>query len=107
MREANDPVMALDRRDGRRRSRHGLSILSAMPAATLIALALLASCRPQNAAVTTRTSDTLSFADLTPRDSANTALNEPRGISAPTMVACRLRRRDALAPDSHAQRPGE
>ena len=110
MREANDPVMALDRRDGwkgrrfrNRRSRHGLSILSAMRAATLIALALLASCRPQNAAVTTRTSDTLSFADLTPRDSANTALNEPRVISEPTMVVFWLAGADTLSADDQAE----
>jgi len=74
-----------------------------MRVATLIALALLASCRPQNAAVTTRGSDTLSFADLTPRDSANTALNEPRVISEPTMVVFWLAGADTLSADDQAE----
>src|SRR5882724_3783453 len=110
MRETNDPVMALDRGDGGRGrrlrnqgSRHGLSILSAMRVATLIALALLASCRPQNAAVTTGSSDTLSFADMPPRDSANTALNEPRVISEPTMVVFWLAGADTLSADDQAE----
>src|SRR5882762_9656999 len=102
MREPNDPVMALDRRDGRRRSRHGLSILSAMRAATLIALALLA-CRPQYAAVTTGSSDSLSFADMTPRDSADTALNTPRVISDPTVVVFWLAGADTLSADDQAE----
>src|SRR6266545_1903650 len=103
MREANDPVMSLDRRDGRRRSGHGLSILSAMRAATLIALTLLASCRPQNAAVTTGSSDTLSFADMTSRDSADTALNTPRVISEPTVVVFWLAGADTLSADDQAE----
>src|SRR6266550_4578575 len=102
MRETNDPVMALDQRDGRRKSRHGLSILSAMRAATLIALTLLASCRPQNAAVTTGGSDTLSFADMTSRDSADTALNTPRVIAEPTMVVFWLAGADTLSADDQA-----
>src|SRR5712691_3806062 len=107
VREPHDPVMALDERRGRsflnRRSRHGLSILSAMRAATLITIVFLASCRPQNAAVTTRDADSLSFADVTPRDSADSTLLQPRVISEPTVVVFWLSGADTLSADDQAQ----
>src|SRR6266849_1745266 len=118
VREPHDPVMALDcrhRRRGRwrrrwrslrmRGSRHGLSILCAMRAATLVAITLVVSCRPQNAAVTTRTSDsdTLGFTDMTPRDSADTSLSKPRLITGPTVVVFWLAGADTLSAADQAE----
>ena len=74
-----------------------------MRAATLIAIAVLASCRPQNAAVTDRTSDTLSFADMSPRDSADTSLNKPRVITEPTVVVFWLAGADTLSAADQAE----
>jgi hypothetical protein len=74
-----------------------------MRSATLIALVLLASCRPHNAAVTTNTSDSLSFADMTPRDSADTALNKPRVITGPTVIVFWLAAADTLSADDQAE----
>ena len=74
-----------------------------MRAATLIAIALLASCRPQNAAVTDRTSDTLSFADMSPRDSADTSLSQPRVIAEPTVVVFWLSGADTLSAADQAE----
>jgi hypothetical protein len=74
-----------------------------MRAATLIAIAVLASCRSQNAAVTTRSSDTLSFADITPRDSADSALREPAVITGPTVVVFWLAGADTLSADDQAE----
>ena len=74
-----------------------------MRAATLIAIALLSACRSQNAAVTARTADTLSVADVTPRDSADTALLKPRVISEPTVVVFWLSGADTLSADDQAQ----
>jgi len=74
-----------------------------MRAATLIAIALLSACRSQNAAVTARTADTLSYADVTPRDSADSALLKPRVISEPTVVVFWLSGADTLSADDQAQ----
>jgi hypothetical protein len=74
-----------------------------MRAATLFAIALLTSCRPQNAAVTTRNTDTLSYADVTPRDSADTSLLTPRVITGPTVVVFWLSGADTLSADDQAQ----
>ena len=75
-----------------------------MRAATLITIALLASCRPQNAAVTTRDADTLSFADVTPRDSAaDSALLKPRVITGPTVIVFWLAGADTLSADDQAE----
>ncbi|HEY3220083.1 MAG TPA: hypothetical protein VGJ80_05060 [Gemmatimonadales bacterium] len=74
-----------------------------MRAATLIAIAFLASCRPQNAAVTTRDSDTLSFADMSPRDSADSALLKPRLITEPTVVVFWLAGADTLSAEDQAE----
>src|SRR5258705_1468822 len=106
--EAHDPVVAFDglggsRSDWDRRSCHALSILCAMRAATLVAIALLSACRSQNAAVTVRTADTLTSADVTPRDSADTALLTPRVISEPTVVVFWLSGADTLSADDQAQ----
>jgi len=57
-----------------------------MRAATLLAIAFAASCRPQNGAVTARTDDSLNAADLTPRDSADSTLLTPRLVTEPTVV---------------------
>ncbi len=74
-----------------------------MRAATVLALALLPSCRPQNAAVTTRNTDTLSYANVTPRDSADSALLKPRVITEPTVVVFWLSGADTLSADDQAQ----
>ena len=74
-----------------------------MRAATLITFVLLASCRSQNAAVTIRTSDTLSFADMTPRDSADTSLSKPRVITEPTVVVFWLTGADTLSAADQAE----
>jgi len=74
-----------------------------MRAATLIAITLLISCRPQNAAVTDRTSDTLGFADMTPRDSTDTSLSKPRVITGPTVVVFWLAGADTLSADDQAE----
>jgi hypothetical protein len=74
-----------------------------MRAATLIAIAFLASCRPQNAAVSTRTSDSLSFADMTPRDSADTSLSTPRVITEPTVIVFWLAGADTLSAADQAE----
>ena len=74
-----------------------------MRAATLITIVFLASCRPQNAAVTTRDADSLSFADVTPRDSADSTLLQPRVISEPTVVVFWLSGADTLSADDQAQ----
>ena len=75
-----------------------------MREATLIALVLLASCRSQNAAVATRTSDTLGFADVTPsRDSADTSLSTPRVITEPTVVVFWLAGADTLSAADQAE----
>jgi len=74
-----------------------------MRAATSITLVLLASCRSQNAAVKARTSDTLGFADMTPRDSADTALSKPRVITDPTVVVFWLSGADTLSAADQAE----
>ena len=74
-----------------------------MRAATFLAIALLASCRSQNAAVTTRTDDTLSFTDMSPRDSADTSLSTPRVITGPTVVVFWLAGADTLSADDQAE----
>ncbi len=74
-----------------------------MRAATLITIVFLASCRPQNAAVTTRDADSLSFADVTRRDSADSTLLQPRVISEPTVVVFWLSGADTLSADDQAQ----
>ncbi len=74
-----------------------------MRAATLIAITLLVSCRPQNAAVTDRTADSASFADMTPRDSADTSLSKPRVITGPTVVVFWLAGADTLSAADQAE----
>src|SRR5687768_12652098 len=89
--EPDDPMMSLDWTNrglgrGHRGNGHGLSILSAMRAATLLAVALVVSCRTQNASVAARTADTLSFADMSPSDSADSTLLTPRLVTEPTVL---------------------
>ncbi len=74
-----------------------------MRPATFIAIALLTSCRPQNAAVTTHSSDTLGYADVTPRDSADSALLRPRVITERTVVVFWLAGADTLSADDQAE----
>src|SRR6266699_831302 len=76
-----------------------------MRAAILIAIALIVSCRPQNAAVTTRTSDsdTVGFSDMTARDSADTSLSKPRVITGPTVVVFWLAGADTLTAADQAE----
>ena len=73
-----------------------------MRAATFIAIALLSACRSQNAAVTTRNADTLSYADVTARDSADSALLKPRVVTEPTVIVFWLAAADTLSADDQA-----
>jgi hypothetical protein len=76
-----------------------------MRAATLIAITLIVSCRPQNAAVATHTSDsdTLDFSDMTARDSADTSLSKPRVITGPTVIVFWLAGADTLSAADQAE----
>jgi len=74
-----------------------------MRVATLLAIAFVASCRPQNGAVTTRTDDSLNAADLTPRDSADSTLLRPRLVNEPTVVVFWLAAADTLSADDQAE----
>jgi len=74
-----------------------------MRAATFLAIALLASCRPQNAAVATRTDDSRNVADLTSRDSADSALLAPRLVTQQTVVVFWLAAADTLSADDQAE----
>jgi hypothetical protein len=74
-----------------------------MRAATLIAITLLVSCRPQNAAVTDRASDSVSFADMSPRNAADTSLSTPRVITEPTVVVFWLSGADTLSAADQAE----
>jgi hypothetical protein len=74
-----------------------------MRAATLVAILLLTSCRVQNASVATRGSDTLSVADVTPADSADSALLRPRVVTEPTVVVFWLATADTFTADDQAE----
>src|SRR5437667_2120297 len=74
-----------------------------MRAATFIAITLLISCRPHNAAVTDRTSDPLGFAEMTPRDSADTSLSKARVIPCTTVVIFWQSGADTLSADDQAE----
>ena len=89
--------------DGRGGRSHRLSIFRAMRLATLFILAGLVSCRSQQAAITTGNADTLSFADVTPRDSADTSLLAPRVITEPTVVVFWLAAADTFSADDQAE----
>src|SRR5262249_36287675 len=105
MRDADDPVMTFDRnRSGR--GGHGVSILSAMRAATLLLLIALASCRSQTAAppAATRGADSLTFADMTPPgDSADSALLKPRVVTGPTVIVFWIAGADTFTADDQAE----
>jgi hypothetical protein len=74
-----------------------------MRAATLFAVALLVSCRTQNASVAGRSVDTLSFADMTPGDSADSTLLTPRLVTEPTVIVFWLAAADTLSADDQAE----
>jgi hypothetical protein len=74
-----------------------------MRAATLVAILLLASCRPQNASIAARGSDTLNLADVTPGDSADSALLTPRVVTEPTVVVFWLAAADTFTADDQAE----
>lgn len=74
-----------------------------MRAATLLATALLVSCRTQNASVATRTADTLSFADMSPGDSADSSLQTPRLVAEPTVIVFWLAAADTFSADDQAE----
>ncbi len=74
-----------------------------MRAATLIAIALLVSCRTQNAAVAARFGDTLSFADVNSADSADSTLLAPRLVTEPTVIVFWLASADTFSADEQAE----
>ena len=73
-----------------------------MRAATLLVIALLVSCRTQHGSVTTR-GDTLTAADIAPRDSADSSLLTPRLITEPTVVVYWLAAADTFSADDQAE----
>lgn len=77
-----------------------------MRVATFIAIAGLVSCRPQPANVTTTTAgdaDSLSFAGVTPTDSADSALLKPRIVSEPTVLVFWLAASDTFTADDQSE----
>src|SRR2546427_6701221 len=74
-----------------------------MRAATFLVTAVFVSSRPPQAAVTTRNADSLSFADVTPRDSADSSLLTPRVITEPTVVVFWLAAADTFSADDQAE----
>jgi hypothetical protein len=112
MREPDNPVMALHGRGtdvGRGSSSsgrspvHGLSILFAMRAATLVALAFLVSCRGQHASVANGDADSLNFADVGSADSADSVLLTPRLVTGPTVIVFWLAGADTFSADDQAE----
>lgn len=74
-----------------------------MRAAIVVAIVLLASCRSQNAAVSTRGGDTLDVTDVTSADSGDTALSIPRVVTGPTVVVFWLAAADTFSADDQAE----
>ena len=74
-----------------------------MRAATFLVIAGFVSCRPQQVAVMTRNADSLSFADVTPRNSADSSLLTPRVITEPTVVVFWLAAADTFSADDQAE----
>ena len=74
-----------------------------MRTATLVATALLVSCRTQNASIATRTGDTLSFADVSAGDSADSTLLTPRLVTEPTVIVFWLASADTFSADDQAE----
>ena len=65
--------------------------------------ALLVSCRSQNASVATRHVDTLSYADMSPGDSTDSALFTPRVVSGPTVIVFWLAGADTFSAADQAE----
>lgn len=74
-----------------------------MRLATIIAVAVLASCRSQNASVSAGGADTPNLADFSPRDSADSTLLTPRVITGPTVVVFWLSAADTFSADDQAE----
>ena len=76
-----------------------------MRAATFILLAFVASCRSQNAAVTTHASvpDSDTVGDIAPHDSADSVLLAPRVITRPTVLVFWLTGADTLTAADQAE----
>lgn len=74
-----------------------------MRAATLVTIALVASCRTQNASVATRTGDSLSLVALGPADSVEGALDAPRLVTEPTVIVFWLASADTFSADEQAE----
>ena len=74
-----------------------------MRAATLVALALLMSCRSQSASVAGRMADTLGFADVSPRDSADSVLLTPRLVTERTVIVFWLAAADTFPAADQAE----
>ena len=74
-----------------------------MRAATFLVLAAAAACRSQQAAVPTRNADSLSFANVTPTDSADSALLKPRVVSEPTVLVYWLAAADTFSADDQSE----
>jgi hypothetical protein len=74
-----------------------------MRPATFLVLAAAAACRSQQAAVPTRNADSLSFANVTPTDSADSALLKPRVVSEPTVLVYWLAAADTFSADDQSE----
>jgi hypothetical protein len=108
MRQPDNPMMALDGTDfgssyRRRSPMHGLSILFAMRAATLIVLVLLVACRGQQGSVAGRDTDSVIFADVGSADSADSILLTPRLVTGPTVIVFWLAGADTFSADDQAE----
>ncbi len=74
-----------------------------MRAATLLAVALLVSCRTQNSSDATRIVDTLSFGDVGSAESADSILLAPRLVTEPTVIVFWLATADTFPADDQAE----
>ncbi|HLZ46826.1 MAG TPA: hypothetical protein VKQ05_14215 [Gemmatimonadales bacterium] len=78
-----------------------------MRAATFIATLGVLSCRPQQqadvATKTTRDPDSLTFADVTPTDSADSALLKPRFVSEPTVLVFWIAASDTFTAEDQSE----
>ena len=75
-----------------------------MRAATLLAIAILASCRgQQHASVANGDIDSLSFADVGSADAADSILLTPRVVTGPTVIVFWLAGADTFSADDQAE----
>ena len=72
-------------------------------ATLLIIVVALAACRGHRAAVAARDSDTVTFADASPRNASDSSLLTPRVVTGPTVIVFWLAAADSFSADDQAQ----